>query len=254
MNKVLIVDDLDVLLKKVEKGLKVFRGEFEVVTASNGEEAIKLLKKTSFSLLVTDVKMPNVDGLELLAFMSRYFPGVPCIVMTAYGMPDILEKLDNLQVLTYIEKPFQIPDLGQAILDALAVGREGKSAPGIPVVDFLTLIEAEEKTCLLEISISNREKGHFYFQRGVLFDSLCGFFQGEKAALKMIAWEDAKIRFKKPAKIMLKQQIFLEAKELLNKAAAKKPDVYAKYKTDLRAAESQTLTTDIKTYKVPGVK
>ncbi|MCP4691623.1 MAG: response regulator, partial [Desulfobacterales bacterium] len=199
MNKVLIVDDLELLLKKVEKGLAEFKENFEVLTASNGKEAMELLRKTPISLLATDTNMPDVDGLELLAFMTREFPGVPCIVMTSYGAPEIIENLDDLEVLSIIEKPFLMQDLGRAISDGLERVRTGGPMPGVPVGDFLRLIETEQKTCLLEISLSNTKKGHYYFQNGVLFDSLCGASQGEKAALKMLGWENVKIVFKKPS-------------------------------------------------------
>ncbi len=69
MDKVLIVDDDAQLLTIITDTLKKYRNKFELITAKDGLDAIKVMRKQPVSLVVTDLKMPNVNGLVLLAYM-----------------------------------------------------------------------------------------------------------------------------------------------------------------------------------------
>jgi hypothetical protein len=67
---------------------------------------------------------------------------------------------------------------------------------GISVENFLQLIEMEQKSCVLEILGKNRQRGYFYFNQGVLYETGYGRSSNEKAALDMIAWEDVQLSFR----------------------------------------------------------
>ena len=84
MKKILIAEDDAIFLNLLVSSLKKYNAQFEVLTAENGRQAISILKKTPISLLITDVKMPEIDGLALLAYVNENFPFIPCFVMTAY--------------------------------------------------------------------------------------------------------------------------------------------------------------------------
>jgi DNA-binding NtrC family response regulator len=190
MHKVLIAEDNPNLTKLLKVRLKKYKDEFEIITVENGEEAIEILKKESISLLVTDLKMPKLNGFHLLAYMNENHPEIPCVVITAYGTPKIKERLEQ-EVLHYIEKPFEPDDLARTIIPALKrdTPSSQKKVPsgslkGISVATFLQLVEIEEKTCLLEVSSVNDEKGLFYFENGQLYDAVYKNFVGEEAALK----------------------------------------------------------------------
>ncbi|MBC8394875.1 MAG: response regulator [Deltaproteobacteria bacterium] len=199
MERVLIVEDNPVLIKILQTGLKKYSDKFETVTARDGEEAIEVLKKEPISLLVTDLQMPRIDGLSLLAYMNDRHPEIPCIVMTAHGTQQIKDKLQQ-DVLRFIEKPFEIDDLVQAILPALDRDVPVGSINGISIASFMQMIEMEQKTCLFEVESPNDGKGYFYFEEGILYDAVYGDNKGLDAALKLIPLEDAKIRFKNVSK------------------------------------------------------
>ena len=199
MERVLIVEDNPVLIKILQTGLKKYNDKFETVTARDGEEAIEVLKKEPISLLVTDLQMPRIDGLSLLAYMNDRHPEIPCIVMTAHGTQQIKDKLQQ-DVLRFIEKPFEIDDLVQAILPALDRDVPVGSINGISIASFMQMIEMEQKTCLFEVESPNDGKGYFYFEDGILYDAVYGDNKGLDAALKLIPLEDAKIRFKNVSK------------------------------------------------------
>jgi len=181
----------------LKAGLRKYADKFETVTARDGEEAIAILKKEAVALLVTDLQMPKVDGLALLAYMNENHPDIPCIVMSAHGTPQIKEKLRQ-DVLSFIEKPFEIDDLVRVIVPALERDVPGGSLNGISTANFLQLIEMEQKTCLCEVESVGNPKGFFYFKGGELHQAVFGDLKGKEAALKMIQLENPTISFRKP--------------------------------------------------------
>lgn len=207
MEKVLIVDDDSKLLNILKKGLQKYVNQFEVLTASDGEEAIEVLKRERISVLVTDLVMPKVSGLELLTYMNQNRPHIPCIVITAHGNPEFRERAAREDVLGYIEKPFDSNKLAWEILDRLDRFDEDSYPKGMSVNSLLLLTEMEQKTCLLEISFSGKRKGLFYFNKGVLYDALYSDLKGEDAALEMIGWDHVDFQFKDISKEDQKRRI-----------------------------------------------
>ncbi len=199
MDRIMIVEDNPVLLKILQSGMRKYENRFVTLTAKDGEEAIEILQNEPISLLVTDLQMPKVDGLTLLAYMNEHHPEIPCVVMSAHGTPQIKEKIAR-DVLRFIEKPFEIEELVETILPALENEQPGGTLNGISIANFLQMIHMEQKTCLLEIEIPDGRTGYFYFEEGVLFDAVLDNLQGEEAALALIPNERAKIRFKNLAK------------------------------------------------------
>jgi len=195
MDKVLIVEDNPDLLKTLKMGMEKYSDKFETIAARDGAEAIAFLKRIDIALLVTDLQMPRIDGLSLLAFMKKKRPGIPCIVMTAHATAQIRGKIQK-NVLRFIEKPFKLDDLVKVIIPALNRDAPGGSLEGISIANFMQMIEMEQQTCIFEVEASEVGKGSFYFEEGVLFDAVYGDMKGLKAALKLIPLEDVKIRFK----------------------------------------------------------
>src|SRR4029079_5108540 len=78
----------------------------QVSVAENGQGAIDLLNQRPFDLVVSDARMPDVDGLEVLRHARSINPSVIAIMVTAYGSPDLLRGVAQLGVNDYVEKPF----------------------------------------------------------------------------------------------------------------------------------------------------
>jgi len=207
MEKVLIVDDDSKLLNILKKSLQKYVNQFEVLTASDGEEAIEVLKREHISVLVTDLVMPKVSGLELLTYMNQNRPHIPCIVITAHGNPEFRERAAREDVLGYIEKPFDSNELAWEILDRFDRFDEDSYPKGMSVNSLLLLTEMEQKTCHLEISFSEKRKGLFYFNKGALYDALYSDLKGEDAALEMIGWDHVDFQFKDISKEDQKRRI-----------------------------------------------
>jgi CheY-like chemotaxis protein len=195
MDKVLVVDDDQDFLSILEQGLRRYERQFEVLTASNGEEAIQGLRKQRISVLVTGLDMPRVEGIELLTYMFRYHPTTPCIVMTEHGAR-IKRGDDRGEILRYVEKPLDSHELALAIIDGLDRLDEGGFRVRARLRSLLQLIELAHRTCLLHVQCAGRGKGFFYFVEGALYSALCGDLRGEDAALRMMSWHPVDIRIK----------------------------------------------------------
>lgn len=122
VKEVLIVDDEEPLLLTIAEGLSIYKKYFNLLTATNGADAVKVLKSSPvIDLVLTDLSMPKMDGFELLAYMNRNYPKIPVILMTAFGTPKIEEIVSSMGIFRYLEKPLDINIVADNIFDALAI-------------------------------------------------------------------------------------------------------------------------------------
>jgi CheY-like chemotaxis protein len=213
VKKVLIVDDEKPFLLSLTDGLAAYAKDFEVLTALNGKEAVKALEANGVDLVVTDLRMPKMDGFELLAHMSSSYPDIPVIVMTAYGTPAIEERLQAMGTFHYLEKPLEFAVLADKIVDALKTGASPDRIHGISLAAFLQLLEMEHKTCTLTV-ISGGREGQLYFVKGELMQAAAGKVKGEEAALDIVTWDNVVIEIQYKCNIK-KKSIGLPLTELL---------------------------------------
>src|SRR6478735_8267643 len=102
--RILVVDDERSMREMLAILLK--REGHEVSVAENGRAAIDLLNARAFDLIVSDARMPDLDGLEVLRHARAVNPTIIAIMVTAYGSPDLLRGVAQLGVNDYVEKPF----------------------------------------------------------------------------------------------------------------------------------------------------
>lgn len=122
VREVLIVDDEEPLLLTIAEGLSIYKKYFNLLTATNGADAVKVLKSSPvIDLVVTDLSMPKMDGFELLAYMNRNYPHIPVILMTAFGTPKIEEIVNSMGIFRYLEKPLDINSIAENIFAALSL-------------------------------------------------------------------------------------------------------------------------------------
>jgi len=117
MNKILVVDD-ELNMRLVLKALLNKEG-YEVATASDGIDALKVLKGGNINVIVTDLKMPKLDGLGLLERVMSEYPSTPVVMITAHGT--IATAVDALKkgAFDYITKPFEQDELKSIIRKAI---------------------------------------------------------------------------------------------------------------------------------------
>ncbi len=134
MDKILIVDDeinmqlvLEAMLKKEGYG---------VATASDGLEALQMLKSVPVSAVITDLKMPRMDGMELLDRMSREYPDLPVIIITAHGTVATAVEALKKGALDYITKPFELDEIKNVVAKAVKTGNLKKNEFLLPPEDI----------------------------------------------------------------------------------------------------------------------
>jgi DNA-binding NtrC family response regulator len=108
-SRILVVDDEDALRTVLSTELK---GEgYDVETASDGDEAISVVQNKKFDLLLLDIKMPKVDGFEVLKFVKKGFPAIKVIMLT--GFADLKNAIESkkLGAEDFVSKPYDLVDL-----------------------------------------------------------------------------------------------------------------------------------------------
>jgi len=195
MKNILIVDDEETLLLIIASRFNNYHDRFKVFTALNGKEAVKILETQNINLVVTDLKMPEMDGFELLIYMGNNFPSIPVIVNSAYCNPEIQLKLDAIGTIRVLDKAADFDLLLEVVMQELEDHPSG-SISGISTSGFLQLIEMEQKTCLLEVQSAGQTKGLLYIVKGDLYDAACGDLSGEDAAYKVIGWNKVQLSLK----------------------------------------------------------
>ena len=197
MPKVLIVDDEKSLLSSLETGLEEYKDRFEVLLAQNGKEAVKVIGSNQIDLLITDLKMPIMNGFELLAHVFSNFPHITCVVMTAFNTPEIEEQLSKTAMMKLIEKPIDIDAMINIIINNLEKREKGSGLPGISLSNYLQLLSMEGRTCVIEVQgKKSKARGFFYFIKGQLYDATYKKVLGEGAVSEMLQLEDPKILLK----------------------------------------------------------
>jgi len=122
---ILIVDDEPSIRMVLRAHLE--RSGYAVTAAENGAEAISLLGKETFHLVVSDLRMPEVDGMALLSHCTEQMPGLPVILITAHGTVDSAVEAIKLGAQDYITKPFDKDELLPVIEKALRTEERGRS-------------------------------------------------------------------------------------------------------------------------------
>ena len=225
MKYVLIVDDEEQLLLTMQAGFEPYKDRFEILTARNGKEATVLLASARVNLVVTDLKMPEMDGFELLAFLKNNFPEIPAIVMTAFGTPEIERQLVRSGMISMLEKPVDFDELTQLIVNLLEDDLTGGTLTGISLPSFLQLIEMEQNTCLMEVKAPNGDQGLLYFNKGVLYDAVFGKTTAEEAVYQMMLLDNVKINFRAQPVKKLKRRIQTSLMNLIMEGTRRKDEL-----------------------------
>jgi CheY-like chemotaxis protein len=119
--KILIVDDEHFFLEIV---VLYFARQsfFEVLTADTGAAAISFLKSHGVDLIVTDLRMPDMHGIELVSYLREAVPDIPVIVTSADIDAEAADRLQSLGVARVLEKPFLLDELKDVIMTVLGQG------------------------------------------------------------------------------------------------------------------------------------
>jgi YesN/AraC family two-component response regulator len=118
--RILIVDDESTLVFFLKQGLQESKIACDVDDAASGEEALTKLTYNRYDILITDLKMPGINGFTLLEVARSLHPHIHVILMTAYGSPEVQDETQRLKVDGYLTKPFPTIQLQELIEQAFA--------------------------------------------------------------------------------------------------------------------------------------
>lgn len=125
--KILVVDDDAIVIKSCKRILEA--EGLEVSTVPSADEALEMIKKYEFDLLLIDVKMPKHDGMFLMREILKVIPDMPIVVMSGYPTPETISDVLNLGASQFIPKPFRPDELIKTIRPVLQKILAKKSFP-----------------------------------------------------------------------------------------------------------------------------
>lgn len=204
--RVLVVDDEQSIGMGILKMLSQ-SGNYYAIHAPNGEQAQEALDKEPFNLVITDIRMPGLNGIDLLKYVRSHHPQIGVIVMTAYGSTEVQEEASRRGSLFYIEKPFDLNRL-ESIIDDFFRKHELSSEtasnasmtdvqgiiPGLQLMDVVQMNCLSRMTCTLHIKNSDQTKqGIICFKKGAITHAEthtpAGVCAGKEAFFEIATWK-----------------------------------------------------------------
>jgi len=188
MVRLLVVEDEAQLAQNIADFLGSFSGEFAVTLAGTGEDALAAVEREPFDVLLTDVRLPGIDGIELVFRALQFRPELSILVMTAFGTPEVREIALEVGALEFVEKPIDLEELRQSIIDASEESQSGaRRVGGLTVPEVLQFYSVSGDTGVVRLRFGNR-RGTLGFRKGQLVHAAAGSRKGSAALEKMAKW------------------------------------------------------------------
>jgi len=189
-HRVLIVDDEDGIVLALHRFLYQDNHRYDVLLSKNAEIGRQILRETPIDVLVTDVHLPGMSGMDLVCWAAVETPDTRAIVMTAFDVTTIRDKAHAVGCLKLLRKPFDLHELRAAILQAMET-RDSLlgSLSELSAVDVIQMLCLGRKTTALRIA-RGQSSGVILIQNGDIVHAVWDNIVGEEAVHEMIAVED----------------------------------------------------------------
>ena len=219
---VLIVDDELTLLRSLRDALRAQTGtEMDVLTAGRADEALELMELAEVDLVVSDLRMPGLDGLSFIASVTQKYPKTRCILMTAHGDTETRNKSLSTGAVSFLEKPFDLDKFLSEVNRHLtpSSGFTGRGLVGFSLLDILQLVSMSQQSVTMTIR-SGESIGSMYIEDGVLIHAETdGGKTGSKAAYQIVTWNDGDIASNRGVASDCKRSINIPLMSFLMEAA-----------------------------------
>jgi DNA-binding response OmpR family regulator len=191
--RILILDDEHDILEIYQEILARLPSQPEIHTADNGARAIALLDSEPFNLLLVDLRMPVMDGFQVLAIVRRKFAALRVVVMTAAEDEQFRARAYAMGIDLYLQKP----KTGKEIInfvDCIESLLEREEQGGFRGVQSKTLVDIIQLECLTQSSAilkitTTTGEGRIWVQRGEIIDAATSELSGREALLEMLRWK-----------------------------------------------------------------
>jgi len=192
--KVLILDDDQDFLDVCQQMLATLPSKPEILTATSGSRALGLLESDSFSLLLTDLRMPGMDGFQVLAIVRRRLPTQRIVVMTGAVDEQMRSRAYAMGIDLFVEKPRTQKET-QLFFECIESMLEIQNRQGgfRGVVEHKALVDIVQMECLTRNSAvlkiaSDRNIGYIWFLNGEIVDAATATSKAEAAFREIMSW------------------------------------------------------------------
>ncbi|MDP2877276.1 MAG: response regulator [Holophaga sp.] len=179
-------------------GLRGLAG-FKILVASNGAEALEVMRQETVNVLVTDLNMPVMDGFNLIALVTERYPHIPVLVITSMQEEEHQNVPLCLGALRILPKPVRLPLLMEEIRSVILREPDGM-VKGITLTSLLQLMEWEKKNATLNVE-GKEGVGLIYVSGGQLIHAAYRDLEGIEAAYQILVWERPHIEFMETCKV-----------------------------------------------------
>ncbi len=189
---ILLVDDSELIIDVMAEALTRKEERYTVLKTTSGEKALQLLAEKDIFLVISDVVMPGISGIELLAAIRNKYPQVGVILMTAHNSEQIKVEAQRGGCLHFLEKPIDLKALKKLIDAQLKDAQDDKGFAGtLKCIDLIDLIQM---CCLSSISVAIRimeehETGTIYIDSGQIVHATTASSTGEEAFYEILSWQ-----------------------------------------------------------------
>ncbi len=193
MKRILVVDDEEDMLWMLQRKLNKNMSDVKILAAHSGEEALKILAANRINLVITDINMPGINGLDLLIEIKNSYPQTDVMIMTAYPSGAYKDKAMINGSLRFIEKPFDIHDLREQVREVLSKDEHFRGVvDGIELIDIVQFNGLSKSTSVLKVKTADSE-GMIFFKDGAVIHAMCDQVTGEEAFYKIITFQGGTI-------------------------------------------------------------
>jgi DNA-binding response OmpR family regulator/predicted regulator of Ras-like GTPase activity (Roadblock/LC7/MglB family) len=189
-NRILVVDDEPNAVRVCVAMLQIVG--FEAHGTTNSTEAIQLYKNERFDLALVDLKMPEMDGLEVLAALREYDPKAAVVILTAYGTKENVVEALRLGAREFLEKPLDSDVLVSTVRNVLAQGGKNTVHGNLRILTLSSIVQincTERNQAHLLLRRQGQE-GSLFFSDGDIVHATLGAKTGEEAIYDLLTWED----------------------------------------------------------------
>ncbi|GEM_PF-1317732 len=188
--RVLVVDDEENLNWSLVTSLR--KEQYSVVGALTAEDALRRLNEATFDCVISDVKMPGMDGFELVQWLRERQPQTRVIMMTAFGSPTVRQSAIRAGVVAYLEKPFDLQLLKQELRRALESGPSAQQV-AYDLAEVAQVINLTRRDLVLQAH-TGEQQGMLRFAQGELIWAETETLKGDDAFLSLCSARAVRLR------------------------------------------------------------
>ena len=270
-HKILLLDDDQDVLDLYKEMLASLSSKPEVQTANSGARAIALLESESFTLLISDLKMPKMDGLQLLTIVRKRWPSLRTVVMSALTDESFKDRAYAMGIDQFLEKPRTKQEINffcdcvDGLLNKESAAGAFRGVQSKSLMDIIQLECLSQSSSVLKI-IAGPIEGRIWIENGEVIDAVAGDAVGEEAFRIIAGWRGGSFEIL-PADAGRKRTIhhsyhalLLETAQALDEAqqhAATDTAINAQTPAGAIAREKQAEAADARMFdasRIPGVE